>query len=57
VKFGTSSNFPEKYKRAFFAMDWTYGRILAVHLQPKGASYFAANSAAEPVQSPRPERE
>jgi len=39
IAFGTRSNFPEKYKRALFAMDWTFGRILAVHLQPHGASY------------------
>jgi len=39
VKFGTKSNFPEKYKKALFAMDWTYGRIIAVHLKPQGASY------------------
>ncbi len=39
VKFGTRSNFPAQYRRAFFAMDWTYGRILAVHLTPKGAGY------------------
>jgi putative heme-binding domain-containing protein len=41
VKFGTKSNFPEKYQRAFFAMDWTFGRIIAVHLTPKGSSYTA----------------
>jgi putative heme-binding domain-containing protein len=41
IKFGTKSNFPDKYRKALFAMDWTYGRILAVHLQPKGASYGA----------------
>ncbi len=39
VKFGTKSQFPEKYRNALFAMDWSYGRILAVHLQPDGASY------------------
>jgi glucose/arabinose dehydrogenase len=39
VKFGTKSNFPGEYRRAFFAMDWTYGRILAVHLKPQGATY------------------
>ena len=43
VKFGTKSNFPEKYRRAFFIMDWTFGRILAVHLHPEGASYTAQN--------------
>ena len=39
VKFGTKSNFPEKYKKALYAMDWSYGRIVAVHLKPNGASY------------------
>ena len=39
VKFGTKSNFPSKYKRALYALDWSYGRIFAVHLTPKGASY------------------
>jgi putative heme-binding domain-containing protein len=39
IKFGTKSNFPEKYRRALFVADWSYGRILAVHLTPKGASY------------------
>ena len=42
VKFGTKSSFPGKYKRAFFAMDWSYGRIVAVHLQPQGATYAAS---------------
>lgn len=41
VKFGTKSNFPPKYQRAFFAMDWSYGRIFAVHLTPNGSSYSA----------------
>ncbi len=41
VKFGTKSNFPGEYRTAFFAMDWSYGRILAVHLKPVGASYSA----------------
>ncbi len=39
VKFGTRSHFPEKYRRALFAMDWSYGRIFAIHLAPRGASY------------------
>jgi len=41
VKFGTKSDFPEKYKSALFAMDWSYGRILAVHMLPRGASFIA----------------
>jgi putative heme-binding domain-containing protein len=39
VKFGTASAFPEPYRRAFFAMDWSYGRILAVHLEATNATY------------------
>src|SRR5690606_36615141 len=39
VKFGTKSKFPEKYRKALYAMDWSYGRIFAVHLRPHGASY------------------
>jgi putative heme-binding domain-containing protein len=39
VKFGTPSSFPPAYKTALFAMDWSYGRILAVHLAPLGATY------------------
>ena len=39
VKFGTKSNFPKKYQQALFAMDWSYGRIFAVHLKTQGASY------------------
>src|SRR6266853_4923312 len=42
VKFGTKSNFPEPYRSCLFAHDWSYGRILAVHLKPQGASYTAS---------------
>ena len=41
LKFGTGAHYPRKYQRALYAMDWAYGRILAVHLQPDGASYSA----------------
>ena len=36
---GWGSHFPTKYKQALYALDWTYGRIIAVHLTPNGASY------------------
>lgn len=40
VKFaGPSRRFPERYRRALFAADWSYGRILAVRLEANGASY------------------
>lgn len=39
VVFGTGSRFPVKYQKAFYICDWTYGRLIAVHLTPQGASY------------------
>lgn len=39
VVFGTSGKFPRKYQKAFYICDWTYGRLMAVHLDPSGASY------------------
>ena len=39
VTFGTGSKFPAKYQKAFYICDWTYGRLIAVHLTPSGASY------------------
>ena len=42
VKFGTHSSFPDHYRDALFVLDWAYGRILAVHLAPRGASYACA---------------
>jgi putative heme-binding domain-containing protein len=38
---GARSQFPPAYQNALFALDWTYGRILAIHLVPQGASYVA----------------
>jgi putative heme-binding domain-containing protein len=42
VKFGTRAKFPPKYQQALYVMDWSYGRIIAVHLKPQGASYTGA---------------
>ena len=39
VKFGTHSSFPGRYRQALYALDWSYGRIYAVHLLPRGAGY------------------
>lgn len=40
VKFAPrEANFGLKYRDALFALDWAYGRILAIHLEPHGASY------------------
>ncbi len=41
VTTGRGARFPAKYQKAVYAMDWSYGRILAIHLQPEGASYTA----------------
>ena len=43
VVFGTGSHFPANYRDALFICDWAYGRILAVHLKPNGASYRASS--------------
>jgi putative heme-binding domain-containing protein len=39
VVFGTGAKFPAKYQKAFYIHDWTYGRLIAVHMKPKGSSY------------------
>lgn len=39
--FGYGAKFPAKYQNAFYALDWSWGKIYAVHLQPEGASYTA----------------
>ena len=39
VIFGTGAKFPVKYQKAFYICDWTFGRLIAVHLTPSGASY------------------
>jgi hypothetical protein len=41
IEFGTRSNFPPELRRSLFICDWSYGRIIAVHLTPRGASYTA----------------
>ncbi len=39
--FGYGAKFPAKYQDAFYALDWSWGKIYAVHLKPDGASYTA----------------
>ncbi len=41
TRFGYGSKFPEKYQKAFYVLDWSWGKLYAVHLEPKGASYTA----------------
>ncbi|MEX1238779.1 MAG: heme-binding protein [Cyclobacteriaceae bacterium] len=38
---GMNSAFPDKYKKALFASDWSFGIIYALHLKPDGSSYRA----------------
>jgi putative heme-binding domain-containing protein len=38
---GIGAKFPVKYQKAIYALDWTYGRIFAVHLKPAGSTYTA----------------
>jgi putative heme-binding domain-containing protein len=33
------AKFPDKFRKSVLMMDWSYGRIVAVHLKPNGASY------------------
>ncbi|MCA9048212.1 MAG: c-type cytochrome [Planctomycetaceae bacterium] len=51
IAFGTGANFPEKYQRALFISDWSYGVICAVHLTPDGATW---NGEAERFASAAP---
>lgn len=39
ICFGYGAKFPAKYENALFILDWSYGRIIAVHMQARGASY------------------
>ncbi|MEK0446472.1 MAG: hypothetical protein RLZZ399_1793 [Verrucomicrobiota bacterium] len=38
---GWGARFPERYQRALFGCDWTYGTIYAIHWVAEGASYKA----------------
>lgn len=39
ICFGYGAKFPAKYQNALFMCDWSYGKLYAVHLSPKGSSY------------------
>jgi putative heme-binding domain-containing protein len=40
--FGYGAKFPARYQQALFMGDWSYGRIFAVHLTPKGSTSSAS---------------
>jgi putative heme-binding domain-containing protein len=39
--FGYGAKFPAKYQNAFYVLDWSWGKIYAVHLTPSGSTYTA----------------
>ena len=39
VTFGYGAKFPAKYQKALYILDWSWGKIYAVHLRPDGSSY------------------
>ncbi len=41
LMFGTNANFPEKYRTALYAFDWSFGIIYGIHLSPSGGTYVA----------------
>lgn len=41
VEFGHGTKFPAKYQRALYILDWTFGTMYAIHIEPEGASYRA----------------
>ena len=41
VTFGYGAKFPAKYQNALFILDWSWGKLHAIHLAPDGASYKA----------------
>ncbi len=45
ICFGVGAKFPEHYQKALLVADWSYGKIYAVHLKPKGSSYTATFEA------------
>ena len=48
VVFGYGAKFPAKYQKALYAMDWSYGRLFAVHLHPHGSTYEASSKTLSP---------
>ncbi|HEX4148640.1 MAG TPA: c-type cytochrome, partial [Pirellulales bacterium] len=41
VTFGYGAKFPAKYQQALFILDWSWGKLYALHLEPHGASFTA----------------
>ena len=41
VTFGYGAKFPAKYQNALYALDWSWGKLYAVHMKQDGSSYTA----------------
>ncbi|MDO8544049.1 MAG: DUF1080 domain-containing protein [Opitutaceae bacterium] len=41
VTFGYGAKFPTRYQNALFILDWSWGKLHAIHLEPNGSSYKA----------------
>ena len=39
VTFGYGAKFPSKYQKAMYILDWSWGKIYAVHMKPDGSTY------------------
>jgi putative heme-binding domain-containing protein len=39
--FGYGARFPTRYQKALYLLDWTFGTIYALHLEPDGSTYKA----------------
>ncbi len=39
--FGYGAKFPAKYQKALYILDWTFGTMYAIHIEPEGSSYKA----------------
>lgn len=41
MTFGYGAKFPAQYQNALYALDWSWGKLYAIHLKPQGATYTA----------------
>ncbi|PHR97816.1 MAG: heme-binding protein [Blastopirellula sp.] len=41
MTFGYGAKFPVKYQNALYALDWSWGKLYAVHLKKEGSTYTA----------------
>jgi putative heme-binding domain-containing protein len=39
--YGSTARFPEKYRKALFAFDWSFGIVYSIHLEQSGSTYKA----------------